>query len=443
MRILFKRVAAVAAACGGIVCLASPAFAQAADAAPVPALDSGDTAWLLISSVLVLFMTIPGLALFYGGLVRRKNVLTVLMQCLFATGMLSVLWVVCGYSLSFTEGSPFIGGLDRFMLNGILPDTLAPLAATVPETVFVMFQCTFAVITPALIVGAPADRMKFSAMMLFLGVWLLLVYVPVAHMVWGPGGYLGGDGVLDFAGGTVVHINAAVAGLVATLMVGKRDGYGVENMAPHNLALTMIGAAMLWVGWFGFNAGSALTSGGLAGQAMINTHVATSAAVIAWTFAEWLVRGKPSLLGAASGAVAGLVAITPACGFVSVGSALLIGLAAGPVCFWGVTGLKSRFGYDDALDVWGVHGLGGILGAVLTGVFAVSAIGGAGKSGLIDGNPLQVWTQIEGILLTVVWSGIGSFVILKAIDLTVGLRVSREAEIEGLDLALHGETVAH
>ncbi len=441
MQALFKRVAAVAATCGGLFCLASPAFAQAA--VPASALDSGDTAWLLISSVLVLFMTIPGLALFYGGLVRRKNVLTVLMQCLFATGMLSVLWVVCGYSLSFTEGSPFIGGLDRFMLNGILPDTLAPLAATVPETVFVMFQCTFAVITPALIVGAPADRMKFSAMMLFLGVWLLLVYVPVAHMVWGLGGYLGGDGVLDFAGGTVVHVNAAVAGLVATLMVGKRDGYGVENMAPHNLALTMIGAAMLWVGWFGFNAGSALAAGGLAGQAMINTHVAASAAVVSWTVAEWLVRGKPGLLGAASGAVAGLVAITPACGFVSVGSALLIGLISGPVCFWGVTGLKSRFGYDDALDVWGVHGLGGVLGAVLTGVFAVSAIGGTGKSGLIDGNPLQVWTQIEGILLTVVWSGLGSFLILKAIDLAVGLRVCREAEIEGLDLALHGETVAH
>ncbi len=443
MQSLFKRVAALAATCGAVPCLASPAFAQAAEAAPVPRLDTGDTAWLMVSSILVLFMTLPGLALFYGGLVRRKNVLAVLMQCLFASGMLSVLWLVCGYSLSFTEGNAFIGGLDRVMLDGILPDTLAPLAPTIPENVFVMFQCTFAVITPALIVGAPADRIKFSAMMLFLGIWLLLVYVPVAHMVWGPGGYLGGDGVLDFAGGTVVHINAAVAGLVATLMVGKRDGYGVENMAPHNLTLTMIGAAMLWVGWFGFNAGSALASGGLAGQAMINTHAATAAAVVSWTLTEWLVRGKPSLLGAASGAVAGLVAVTPACGFVSMGSALAIGILAGPVCFWGVTGLKSRFGYDDALDVWGVHGLGGVLGAVLTGVFAVASVGGAGKSGLIDGNPAQVWTQIEGILLTVVWSGVGSFVILKAIDLAIGVRVSREAEVEGLDFALHGETVAH
>ena len=388
-------------------------------------------------------MTIPGLALFYGGPVRRKNVLTVLMQCLFATGMLSVLWVTVGYSLTFTEGTPFIGGLDRFMLNGILPDTIAPLAATIPETVFVMFQCTFAVITPALIVGGPTDRMKFPAMMLFLGVWLLLIYVPVAHMVWGPGGFLAGDGVMDFVGGTVVHINAAVAGLLAAVMVGKRDGYGVENMAPHNMVLTMCGAAMLWVGWFGFNAGSALTAGGLAGYAMINTHIAAAAAVVSWTVAEWLAHGKPSLLGAASGAVAGLVAVTPACGFVSVGSALVIGLVSGVVCFWGMTGLKSRFGYDDALDVWGVHGLGGVLGAVLTGVFAVSAAGGAGKSGLIDGNAAQVWVQIEGVLLTIVWSGVGSLVILKVLDLMIGLRVMREAEIEGLDFVLHGETVAH
>jgi Amt family ammonium transporter len=443
MQSLFKRAAALAATCGVVLCPASPAFAQAAAETPVPALDTGDTAWMLVSSILVLFMTIPGLALFYGGLVRRKNVLAVLMQCLFATGMLSVLWMVCGYSLAFTEGSAFLGGFDRFMLNGILPETLSTLAPTIPENVFVMFQCTFAVITPALIVGAPADRMKFSAMMLFLGVWLLLVYVPVAHMVWGPGGFLGGAGVLDFAGGTVVHINAAVAGLVAIYMIGKRDGYGIENMAPHNLTLTMTGAAMLWIGWFGFNAGSALASGGLAGQAMINTHTATAGAVVAWTLVEWMVRGKPSLLGAASGAVAGLVAITPACGFVSVGSSLLIGLLAGGVCYWGVTGLKSRFGYDDALDVWGVHGMGGILGAVLTGVFAVAAVGGTGKSGLIDGNPGQVLTQIEGVLLTIVWSGIGSFVILKVIDLTIGLRVTREAEVEGLDLALHGETVAH
>lgn len=415
---------------------APPAFAQTA----APALDTGDTAWMLMSSVLVLLMTVPGLALFYGGLVRQKNVLTVLMQCLFATGMLSVLWVVAGYSLAFTEGNPFLGGTARLMLAGIGPDTLS---GTIPETVFVMFQCTFAVITPALIIGGPADRMKFSAMMLFLGLWLMIVYVPVAHMVWGPGGYLGGQGVLDFAGGTVVHINAAVAGLVATLMVGKREGLGTENMAPHNLALTMIGAALLWVGWFGFNAGSALASGGLAGYAMINTHVATAAAVVAWSLVEWVKRGKPSLLGAASGAVAGLVAITPACGFVTVGSALAIGFVAGGACYWGVTGLKAMFGYDDALDVWGVHGVGGIVGAVLTGVFATAFIGGDGKSGLVDGNPMQVVTQIEGIVLTMVWSAIGSFVILKIIDVAFGLRVGRQVERDGLDFALHGETLSH
>ena len=423
-------------AASALAAWASPALAQTAE----PTLDSGDTAWMLTSSVLVLLMTIPGLALFYGGLVRQKNVLTVLMQCLFATGLLSVLWVIAGYSLAFTEGNPFIGGTGRLMLAGIGPDSLS---GTIPETVFVMFQCTFAVITPALIVGGPADRMKFSSMMLFLGVWMMLVYVPVAHMVWGPGGYLGGEGVLDFAGGTVVHINAAVAGLVATLMVGKREGLGTENMAPHNLALTMMGAALLWIGWFGFNAGSALTAGGLAGYAMINTHVATAAAVVAWSLAEWVKRGKPSLLGAASGAVAGLVAITPACGFVSVGSALVIGLAAGVLCYWGVTGLKAMFGYDDALDVWGVHGVGGIVGAVLTGVFATSFIGGDGKSGLVDGNAMQVVTQIEGIVLTIVWSAVGSFVILKVIDIVVGLRVPQQVERDGLDYALHGETLSH
>ncbi len=425
-----------ALAAGLLAASASPALAQAAE----PALDTGDTAWMLMSSVLVLMMTIPGLALFYGGLVRQKNALTVLMQCLFATGLMSVLWVAAGYSLAFTEGNPFVGGLDRLMLAGIGPDSLS---GTIPETVFVMFQCTFAVITPALIVGGPADRMKFSAMMLFLALWLMAVYVPVAHMVWGPGGYLGGQGVLDFAGGTVVHINAAVAGLVATLMVGKREGLGTENMAPHNLALTMIGAALLWCGWFGFNAGSALASGGLAGYAMINTHVAAAAAVVSWSLVEWIKRGKPSLLGAASGAVAGLVAITPACGFVTVGSALAIGLASGVLCYWGVTGLKAMFGYDDALDVWGVHGVGGVVGAVLTGVFATAFIGGEGKSGLVDGNPMQVIVQIEGIVLTVVWSAVGSFLILKAVDLIVGLRVGRQVECDGLDFALHGETLSH
>jgi len=457
MKQMVRKISRLAGAAGAMSTLwAGQALAQAADsaaAAAAPAadaaapvvlkLDSGDTAWMLVSSVLVLMMTIPGLALFYGGLVRKKNVLAVLMQAFFATGMLSVLWVVLGYSLAFTEGNAIIGGFSRVMLSGLLPDTISPLAPTIPETVFVMFQCTFAIITPALIIGGPADRMKFSAAMVFLGVWLLAVYAPIAHMVWGPGGFLGGAGVLDFAGGTVVHINSAVAGLIAAIMIGKRSNMGSENLAPHNLVLTMIGGALLWVGWFGFNAGSALTSGGSAGFAMINTHLATSAAVVSWTFSEWMLRGKPSLLGAVSGAVAGLVAITPACGFVGVPGALVIGLSAGIVCYWGVTGCKKMFGYDDALDVWGVHGIGGTLGALLTGVFAVAAVGGTGKAGLIDGNPGQVLTQAEGILVTLLWSGIASFVILKAIDLTIGLRVSKDVEIEGLDLALHGETVTH
>jgi Amt family ammonium transporter len=453
MKQMVRKVSQLASAAGMMTTLwAGQALAQAADAAApaadavpavVPKLDSGDTAWMLVSSVLVLMMLVPGLALFYGGLVRKKNVLAVLMQSFFAAGLLSVLWVVIGYSLAFTEGNAFFGGFSRVMLAGILPDTLAPLATTIPETVFVMFQCTFAIITPVIILGGPADRMKFSAAMVFLAVWLLAVYAPIAHMVWGPGGFLAGAGVLDFAGGTVVHINSAIAGLVAAIMVGKRSGIGSENLAPHNLVLTMIGGALLWVGWFGFNAGSALTSGGSAGFAMINTHLATAAAVVSWTFAEWILRGKPSLLGAVSGSLAGLVAITPACGFVGIPGALVIGLASGVVCYWGVSGLKKMFGYDDALDVWGVHGVGGILGALLTGVFAVSSIGGTGKSGLIDGNPGQVLLQAEGILVTLLWSGIASYVILKAIDLTIGLRVSKEVEIEGLDLALHGETVTH
>jgi len=376
MKQMVRKVSQLAGAAGMMSTLwAGQALAQAADAAAAAApaadaaapvvlkLDSGDTAWMLVSSVLVLMMLIPGLALFYGGLVRKKNVLAVLMQSFFAAGLLSVLWIVVGYSLAFTEGNAIIGGFSRVMLSGILPDTISPLAPTIPETVFVMFQCTFAIITPALIMGGPADRMKFSAAMIFLGVWLLAVYAPIAHMVWGPGGFLGGVGVLDFAGGTVVHINSAIAGLVAAIMIGKRSNMGSENLAPHNLVLTMIGGALLWVGWFGFNAGSALTSGGSAGFAMINTHLATSAAVVSWTFSEWVLRGKPSLLGAVSGAVAGLVAITPACGFVGIPGALVIGLAAGIVCYWGVSGCKKMFGYDDALDVWGVHGIGGTLGA--------------------------------------------------------------------------------
>ncbi|MCR6629849.1 MAG: ammonium transporter [Magnetospirillum sp.] len=420
--------------------LAQEAAEAAAEAAPAatPVLNTGDTAWMLVSSVLVLMMLVPGLALFYGGLVRKKNVLAVLMQSMFGAGLLSILWVVVGYSLAFAEGNPFFGGFSKVLLAGITPDSLT---GTIPEYVFVMFQMTFAIITPVIILGGPADRMKFSSAMVFLAVWLVLAYAPMAHMVWGPGGYLMGDGILDFAGGTVVHINSGIAGLVAAILVGKRAGIGTENLAPHNLVLTMVGGALLWVGWFGFNAGSALAAGGVAGIAMINTQIATAAAVVSWSVAEWIIRGKPSLLGACSGALAGLVVITPACGFVTVNGALIMGLVAGPVCYWGVSGLKKMFGYDDALDVFGVHGLGGILGAVLTGVFAVSAIGGAGKSGLLDGNPAQVLLQVKGVLITLVWSGVVSAVALKLIDLTMGLRVSKETEVEGLDLALHGETI--
>ncbi|MCP1845680.1 Amt family ammonium transporter [Bradyrhizobium sp. USDA 4524] len=408
---------------------------------PAPALNSGDAAWMLTSSLLVLMMLVPGLALFYGGLVRKKNVLAVLMQCFFAAGILSVIWIVIGYTLAFTEGNPFFGGMSKFMLQGIAPDTLAPAAQTIPEFVFVMFQLTFAIITPVIILGGPADRMKFSAAMLFLSLWLLLVYAPIAHMVWGPGGFLADAGVLDFAGGTVVHINSGIAGLIAALMIGKRQEFGTDALVPHNVLLTMIGGALLWVGWFGFNAGSALSAGGSAGIAMINTHGATAAAIVSWCLVEAIMRGKSSLLGAVSGAIAGLVAITPACGFVSVSGALIIGLAAGVTCYWGVSGLKNMFGYDDALDVWGVHGVGGILGAILTGVFAIAAIGGTGKAGLVDGNPGQILLQLEGVGMTLVWSGVISFVLLKLIDITIGLRVSKENEEIGLDLALHGEAI--
>jgi len=440
MNVISKRsLLALPAGLGLLLAGGVPAMAQTT---PAPTLNSGDTAWMLISSVIVLMMTIPGLALYYGGLLRRKNILAMLMQCFFATALISVLWCIVGYSLAFTAGTgasaPFIGGFSRVMLMGT---GLNGLSGTIPETVFAMFQCTFAIITPVLILGGPADRLKFSSSMIFLGIWLLVVYCPIAHMVWGPGGFLGAAGVLDFAGGTVVHINSAVAGLVAAVMVGKRHGYGRENMAPGDLGLTVTGAALLWVGWFGFNAGSALTSGGLAGMAMINTHLATSAAVVSWTLVEWIMKGKPSVLGAVSGAVAGLVAITPACGFVGVSGALVIGLAAGVVCYWGVTGFKSMFKYDDALDVWGVHGMGGILGAMLTGVFALNEVGG--HAGAIEGNFHQLLLQAEGIVVTIVYSGIGSFIILKLIDLTIGLRVSQDDEMEGLDIAQHGEVLQH
>ena len=401
-----------------------------------PVLDTGDTAWMLTSTAIVLMMTIPGLALFYGGMVRKQHVLSVLMQCFAITGIASVLWMVAGYSIAFAEGTPYFGGLDFFMLSGLTVDALS---GTIPESVFIMFQMTFAIITTALIVGAVVDRMRFSALVVFAALWMLLVYAPVCHWVWG-GGFLGDDGVLDFAGGTVVHINAGVAGLVACLVIGKRTGYGTENMAPHNLTLSLIGASMLWVGWFGFNAGSAVGANGGAGMAMLVTQIATAAAALTWMFVEWALRGKPSVLGIISGAIAGLVAVTPASGFVDPAGALCIGIASGGICYWAAVSVKQALGYDDSLDVFGIHGVGGIVGAVLTGVFAVEAIGGT--PGALEGNLGKIWTRIYGILATIIYSGIATFILLKVIDLVIGLRVDADAEREGLDQALHGESVS-
>ncbi len=415
-----------------------PMAALAADGAPK--LDTGDTAWMLTSTALVLMMTIPGLALFYGGMVRKKNVLATVMQSFAITCMISVLWLVVGYSLAFAPGSTIVGGLGRVFLAGVTLDSVNELTPTIPETVFLTFQLTFAIITPALIAGAFAERMKFSAMMWFMALWSLIVYAPIAHWVWG-GGFLGDWGVLDFAGGTVVHINSGVAALVCALVIGKRKGYGTENMAPHNLVYSVIGAALLWVGWFGFNAGSAGGANANAGMAMAVTQFATAAAALAWMFGEWVTRGKPSVLGIVSGAVAGLVAITPAAGFVNPMGALAIGIVAGLACFWAATSLKKAMGYDDSLDVFGVHGVGGIVGAILTGVFAVQAIGGEGKAGLIDGNAGQVLTQLWGVLVSVAWCAIATFILLKIVDALIGLRVATEEEVEGLDINLHGETV--
>jgi Amt family ammonium transporter len=422
-----------------LLALCAPSLALADEVA----LNSGDTAWMLISSVLVLLMTIPGLALFYGGMVRAKNILSVLMQCFAITCLISILWVVYGYSLTFDvtgmqQGevnlNSFIGGLSKVFLSGITP---ASLTYAVPESVFVMFQMTFAIITPALIVGAFAERMKFSAMLLFMGLWFTLVYAPIAHMVWsGNGGLLWDLGVLDFAGGTVVHINAGVAGLVACLVLGPRKGYLTTSMAPHNLGYTLIGAAMLWVGWFGFNAGSAVAANGTAGMAMLVTQIATAAAALAWMTAEWLTHGKPSALGIASGVVAGLVAITPAAGTCGSVGALVIGLAAGAICFFCATSLKRKLGYDDSLDAFGVHGIGGIVGALLTGVFAAPALGGFGT---VSDIPGQLWIQFQGVAFTVLYTAFVTLVILKVIDKLMGLRVSEEEETVGLDLALHNE----
>jgi Amt family ammonium transporter len=396
---------------------------------------------MLTSTALVLMMTIPGLALFYGGMVRKKNVLTIVMQCFATTCIVTVAWMVLGYSWAFTDGGAmqsYLGGTSQFMLKNMTLDSTNSLAGTIPESVFMTFQMTFAIITPALIVGAFADRMKFSALVLFMTLWLLFIYAPIAHWVWG-GGFLGGAGVLDFAGGTVVHINAGIAGLVTALYLGKRTGYGSENMAPHNLVYSLTGAALLWVGWFGFNAGSAVAANGRAGMAMAVTQIATATAALAWMFAEWVVHRKPSVLGIISGAVAGLVAITPASGFVGPVGALWIGAAAGVGCFFAATTVKRALGYDDSLDVFGVHCIGGIIGAILTGVFAVEAIGGA--KGALEGNVGQIWTQMEGVAMTLAWSGVATFVILIVVNLLTGVRVSQPVEVEGLDINLHGEVV--
>jgi ammonium transporter, Amt family len=399
-------------------------------------LSAGDTAWMITATALVLFMTIPGLSLFYAGMVRSKNILSVLMQCFAITGLMTVLWALYGYSIAFGGDGAFWGGLDKAFLKGVTVDSMS---GTIPETVFMTFQMTFAIITPALIVGAFAERMKFSAMLWFMGIWLTVVYAPICHWVWGGEGWLGGKGILDFAGGTVVHINAGIAGLVAALVLGKRKGFPSVPMPPHNLGFTVIGASMLWVGWFGFNAGSELAADGTAGMAMAVTQIATAGAALAWMFSEWISHGKPSVLGIASGAVAGLVAITPASGSAGPMGALAIGVASGVGCFLCATKLKRAMGYDDSLDVFGVHAVGGIIGAILTGVFCAPSLGGAGFGGEMTGIGSQVGVQFIGVIATTVYTGVVSFVILKVLDAVMGLRVSEEQETEGLDLALHDE----
>lgn len=417
-----------------------PTAALAGDGAAPGGIDSGDTAWMLTATALVLFMTIPGLALFYAGMVRSKNVLSVLMQCFAIAGLATVIWMLWGYSLAFEDGGPmngFAGGFDKLFLAGVGADSVIE-GQTIPETVFMTFQMTFAIITPALIVGAFAERMKFSALLWFMGLWLTLVYAPVCHWVWG-GGWLGTWGVLDFAGGTVVHINAGVAGLVAALVLGKRKGFPNTAMPPHNLTLTIIGASMLWVGWFGFNAGSALAADGVAGMAMAVTQISTATAALSWMLIEWFSHGKPSVLGIASGAVAGLVGITPASGSVGPGGALAIGALSGILCFFAAARLKYLFGYDDSLDVFGVHAVAGIAGALLTGVFCAKALGGAGFGGDNETMLSQLLAQSVGVGATIVYTAFVSFVLLKILDATLGLRVESEQEIEGLDIALHGE----
>src|SRR5476651_2482304 len=433
---------ATLASLGMLATTAGTAFAAAA---PKDPLSAGDTAWMLTSSVLVLMMTLPGLALFYGGMVRKKNVLATLAQSFGATCLISVLWMIIGYSIAFTANpdkgtNAYIGGFAYLFLKPMGLKAISSLAGTIPESVYMFFQMTFAIITPALIAGALADRMKFSAFLWFMGLWLIFVYCPIAHWVWG-GGWLGAMGALDYAGGTVVHLNAGTAALVTCLVLGKRIGLGTDNMSPHNLVLSVIGASLLWVGWFGFNAGSAVTAGYNAGMAAAATQIATAAAALSWMAAEWLIAKKPSILGMISGAVAGLVAITPASGFVNPTGALIIGLSAGVVCYISAVWVKKIFGYDDSLDAWGVHGVGGALGAMMTGAFASNAINSLGKGWLIDGNGHQMLYQLIDVAAVFIYCAIGTFIILKIIDMIVGLRVSPEVEVEGLDINLHGESV--
>jgi Amt family ammonium transporter len=422
---------------------ASTAFAQTPRMATK--IDGADTAWMIGATGLVLMMTIPGLALFYAGMVRKKNVLATMAQSLAATFLVSILWAFFGYTLAFTGGGAFIGTLQRIFLSGMTLDAISPLAKTIPESLFMIYQMTFAIITVALVAGSVADRLRFSAYLLFCGFWLMLVYVPIAHWVWG-GGFLGSFGLLDFAGGTVVHLNAGVAGLTAAYVLGARRGYGSENLAPYDLTLAVIGTGLLWVGWFGFNGGSALGANSRAAMAIVSTHLAASAGAFTWMALEWWTRGKPSVLGMISGAVAGLGTITPASGFVLPMQAVLIGLIAGALCFWACTWLKTKIGYDDSLDVFGVHGLGGLTGTLLAGVFAVGALSVSpelpgGAPGLLEGHPEQVVAQLYGIGVTIVWSGVMTFIILKVIEVIVPLRVRKEDEVMGLDVTQHGEAL--
>ena len=454
-----------ALALGGALALCS--LAAAADG---PTVNKGDTAWMIVATLLVVLMAVPGLPLFYGGMVRAKNMLSIMMQCTVTFSLLGVLWCVYGYSVAFTEGNAFFGSLDKMFLMGITVDSMAATfskGVAIPELIYVAFQMTFAAITPCLIIGALAERVKFSALLAFMVLWFTFSYLPIAHMVWywaGPDAYTSAEagnaagatagflfqkGAIDFAGGTVVHINAAMAGIVGAWLIGRRVGYGREAMAPNSITMTMVGAALLWVGWFGFNVGSNLEANGLAALAFMNTFLATCAATVAWTFTEWALKGKPSMLGAASGAVAGLVAITPACGYVGAMGGLIIGLAAGVACYWGVNGLKKLLGDDDSLDVFGVHGVGGILGAILTGVFVSPALGGVGVYDYV-GNTVaaydtvtQVTSQLWGVGVSVIWSGVVSFIAYKLVDLTIGLRVTEDDEREGLDLTAHGEKAWH